>query len=185
MDRPSLQRQALETWVRSTLGRAVAYATSLLGDAVQAEDIVQDCYCRLLQKQEVYNLERDGMKILYRAISNACINWRKREQRYRPLDAPTSGTEGTTAASAQVQDQRHPEPPLQAMHHELETALAAGLATLPVMHRAALELKSLGHSQQEIAEMLEITPTYAGVLVHRARQTLAEHLAAYQEGREP
>ena len=180
MDGFAPQKQALETWVRATLGRAVAYATSLLGDAVQAEDIVQDCFCRLLQKQNIYDLERDGVKLLYRSISNACINWRKHEGRYRRLDDMSSRVD----ESGNVRDQRQPEPLAQAMQHELEVALAEGLAKLSTMHRAAFELKSLGYSQQEIAEMLDITPTYAGVLVHRARLTLAEHLASFQEQHE-
>jgi RNA polymerase sigma factor (sigma-70 family) len=175
------KRQNLETWVRSTLGLAVAYAASLLGDAVTAEDIVQDCYCRLLQKQNVYELERDGVKLLYRSISNACFNWRKHERRYRSLDAASSRDESGSTSGSKVQDQRQPEPSAEAMQHELEAALVEGLAKLPVLHRAAFELKSLGHSQQEIAAMLDITPTYAGVLVHRARQVLAEQLTAFRE----
>ena len=64
---------------------------------------------------------------------------------------------------------------------QLEEGLdvAAGLARLPVTHRAALELKSLGHTQQEIADVLEVTPSHAGVLVYRARQALAAYLAPF------
>src|SRR5439155_26473074 len=40
----------LDAWVLATAPRAVAYAAALLRDAVLAEDVVQDCYCRLLQK---------------------------------------------------------------------------------------------------------------------------------------
>ena len=45
-----------------------------------------------------------------------------------------------------------------------------------------MELKALGHSQQEIAEMLGLTATHAGVLVHRARQALAQCLAPFLIG---
>ena len=53
---------------------------------------------------------------------------------------------------------------------------------LPTQQRAAVELKAFGYSQQEIAEMLGITTSNAGVLVHRARQTLAQYLAPYLAG---
>jgi DNA-directed RNA polymerase specialized sigma24 family protein len=46
-----------------------------------------------------------------------------------------------------------------------------------------VELKALGHSLNEIAEMLAVTPTNAGVLVFRGRQGLARQLAPYLEGR--
>ena len=55
----------------------------------------------------------------------------------------------------------------------------ARLAKLPPMQRAALELKSLGHSQQEVAEVLGVSTTNAGVLVHRARQAMARELSDY------
>ena len=67
------------------------------------------------------------------------------------------------------------------MHRELEDAVADGLAQLPVTYRAALELKSLGMSLQEIADALDVSANHAGVLVHRARQAMARHLAPFVE----
>src|SRR5207248_8790329 len=64
----------LDAWVLETAPRALAYARSLLGDLDQAEDVVQDCYCRLLAKADVYDLPRDGLKLLFKAVGNACIN---------------------------------------------------------------------------------------------------------------
>src|SRR5262249_2003713 len=78
-------------------------------------------------------------------------------------------------------DERCPEPERALLHQELETAVADGLAELPVAQRAALEMKSLGHSLREIADALEATPDNPGVLVHGARQALARHLAPYLE----
>jgi len=62
---------------------------------------------------------------------------------------------------------------------ELERAIERGMESLSVMQRAALQLKTLGHSVQEIADTLGLTTTNAGVLVHRARQALAVELAPY------
>ena len=66
-----------------------------------------------------------------------------------------------------------------AVGNELQSAIAEGLKLLPTQQRAAVELKSLGYSQAEIAEMLGTTATNAGVLVHRARQMLAQYLEPY------
>jgi DNA-directed RNA polymerase specialized sigma24 family protein len=68
------------------------------------------------------------------------------------------------------------------MHQELLDAVAAGLVTLPPQQRAALELKSIGYSQQEIGDILGVTPANAGVLVYRARQSLANYLAPFLGG---
>ena len=62
------------------------------------------------------------------------------------------------------------------MYREFQEAIGSALQSLPVKQRAALELKSLGCSLSEIAESLGVTENNAGVLVHRARQSVAEEL---------
>src|SRR5256885_17016760 len=67
------ERTRLEQWAREVLPRALAYARSLLRDPVRAEDVVQECLLRLLRHASTYNLPRDGVKILFRAVSRLCI----------------------------------------------------------------------------------------------------------------
>jgi DNA-directed RNA polymerase specialized sigma24 family protein len=50
---------------------------------------------------------------------------------------------------------------------------------LPITQRAALELKSLGQSLEEIGAALRVSANNAGVLVHRARQAMARRLEPY------
>ncbi len=164
-------------WVLATAGRAVAYARSLLRDPHDAEDVVQDCYCRLLAKADVYDLPRDGAKLLMRSVTNACINRRVRRRPVFRLVRPVADggdevPDDPPDAAARPADEH-------AAGRELSVAVAAGLRRLPVQQRAALELKSLGHSQQEIADALGVSVTNAGVLVHRARVALASHLAPF------
>jgi RNA polymerase sigma-70 factor (ECF subfamily) len=175
---PGGERHDLDAWVLATAPRALAYALSLLGDRERAEDIVQDCYCRLLGKADRYDLPRDGLKILLKAITNASINQVTRERHHFRLDGDNGQGDG---GRLQVADRPWLQPAPLLMHRELEQAVQAGLAKLPLPQRAALELKSLGHSQQEIAELLDISPNYAGVLVHRARQAMAAFLAPYMQ----
>ena len=82
----------LDDWVLATAPRATAYARSLLGNAHEAEDIVQDCYCRLIAKASTYDLKRDGLKLLFTAIGNACINLRtRRKPVFRLIQSDTAG----------------------------------------------------------------------------------------------
>jgi RNA polymerase sigma factor (sigma-70 family) len=175
---PRSTPEELDAWVLATAARATAYARSLLRDPHQAEDIVQDCYCRLLAKNDVYDLPRDGLKLLLTSISNACINLRTRRKTMLRL---TGSTDAENDAVPDPADPRADRPEELAMGHELEQALADALGRLPEMQRAALELKSWGYSQQEIGEILAINTSHAGVLVHRARQTLSELLAPFLE----
>ncbi|WP_435010757.1 RNA polymerase sigma factor [Tundrisphaera lichenicola] len=167
----------LDDWVASTLPRAVAYASSLLRDRILADDVVHDCYCRLLRKAGEYDLLLDGSKLLFRSITNACLNHNRRDRPHLSLD--DRGPDGSRAPG--VEDRRMIEPIQPLLDRELESAIAEGLARLPMAQRAALELKSLGHTLREIAEVLGTTPGNASVLIHRARQLMVGQLACYLE----
>lgn len=173
--------ESLHTWVLSTLPQALAFARSILRNPEAAEDVVHDCYCRLLQKADVYDLPRDGMKILLRSITNACIDHKGRK---RPLLSLEAVAEQDNESKADVVTQHAEEPLQQAMARELEQAMEEGLAQLPLAQRAALHMKSSGYSQREIAETLSINANHVGVLIHRARQTMAQYLAPYLEAKE-
>ena len=162
---------ALDAWVEATLAGAVAFAHSLLRDPAAAEDVVHDCFCRLLRRADVYDLPRDGTKLLYRAITNACIN---HTQRARPV----GGLEDSDLA-----DGRTATPADQAAAAELEAAVSRGLCRLSMMQRAAIELRSLGHSLEDIADTLGLSASNAGVLLHRARKALAAELGAFLRDR--
>lgn len=173
----SAKQAALEAWVLATLPRAVAFARSLVRDHATADDVVQDCYCRLLAKADVYDVPRDGTKILFKAITNASIDRTARDRRHQSLD-PDPESDGVPEPA----DVRIPDPADDATRRELEDALGDALARLPPTQRAAVELKALGYSLQEIADAVGVTATNAGVLVHRGRLALAQHLTRFQDG---
>jgi RNA polymerase sigma-70 factor (ECF subfamily) len=172
---PGARRAQVEAWVLSTYSCARAYANSLFRDRALAGDVVHDCYIRLLRKSDVYDLIQDGTKLLFKAINNACVD-RNRRRRVRSLDEQ---------AWDEIDDRRRmangeaASPLDAAIGKELEEAVAVGLARLPIAQRSALELKSLGYSLEDIAESLGTSPSNAGVLVHRARGSLAEHLQRF------
>lgn len=164
------RRNALSQWVSETSSSALAYAVSLVGNHAVAEDLVHDCYGRLLEKADSYDLVRDGRRLLFRAITNACINWTRRRSPLGEVDRF-----GEPEASADV------APPHQAAYRELEEAIAAALDELDVRQRAVIELRALGHSLVEVAGMLELSESHTRVLLHRARQRLAKRLQPFLE----
>ncbi len=168
-----------EAWVLATLPRALAFATSLLRDRALAEDVAHDCYVRLLAKADTYDLARDGTKLLYKAITNACIDKNYRDRRMLSLEVATTGE---VAGTAPVADRRGCDPCELAAQRELEEAVAVEISQLTVAQRGALELSSLGYSLEEIAEALGTSASNAGVLVHRARKVLAGRLARFLKG---
>lgn len=170
----------LDAWVLETAPRATAYARSLLRNRDDADEVVQECYCRLLAHRGRYDLPRDGLKLLMTAITNACINRTTRRKTTFRLVRPDADN-GLDAADDPPDTTAAP-PELTAASNELKRAMDAALGTLPPPQRAAVELKALGYSQQEIAEMLGVSASNAGVLIHRGRQALAKQLAPFLGG---
>jgi RNA polymerase sigma-70 factor (ECF subfamily) len=165
----------LDGWIALALPGAVAYASSLLGDREQAEDIVQDCVCRLLAHAARYDLPRDGRKLLFRAITNACINRQTRTRKTLSLDEhgrqPGGGAWGVEDTAA--------IPPLAlALADELRQAIGQGLQTLPLRHRCVLEVSSLGWGADEIGQMLDLQTQNVRVILFRARKAMATFLDA-------
>lgn len=164
----------LDSWIDLALPGAVAYAASLLGDRNKGQDVVQDCVCRLLGAAARYDLPRDGRKLLFRSITNACINVQTRTRETISIDDVGRLPEGGTW---EMRDAAALEPPVLAMAGELRQAILNALQTLPLLQRSSLELSSLGYRADEIAEMLELKPEHVRVLLHRARKTMAALLS--------
>lgn len=164
----------LDAWIVATIQRALAYALSLLGNRTEAEDVVHDCYSRLLARAANYDLPREGTPLLFKAITHACINQTQRRRRHVTWQSAEQGSDaGVLAEPAALQ------PPQQAMQHELAAAIDAGLAELSPPQRAAVELRSMGYSLLEIAEMLEVSYVNARALLHRGRTRLAVRLQPF------
>lgn len=168
---------AIEAWVLASLPRAVAFARSLVRDPTIADDLVQECYCKLLRKAADYDLPRDGTKLLFTTLTRTCID-RQRRQRGESLEDLLDTCEERHGGFADV---RSPNPESLASQRELLVALELEMANLPTLQRAALELKGLGYSQREIAATLQVSENHVGVLIHRARQTLAARLQPYRD----
>jgi RNA polymerase sigma-70 factor (ECF subfamily) len=156
-----------DAWVLATLPRATAYARSLVGRH-DADDLVHDCYCRLLARRDHYDLPADGTRLLFRLITRAAID---RYRRARPTVSLTC--EG---GPRDVADDATDGPDAAAIGRELAGRIGEALAKLPLAQRAAIELTALGYGRDELAEALDVTPGNAGVILHRARLALLREL---------
>lgn len=169
------QRARLGEWIAAVAPRAAAYARSLVRTPDRADDVVQECLYRLLRRASDYDLERDGVRLLFRAITNLCINRATRERELLSLGS------GGDDDAAEVADRATPSPEQVAVSRELEARVRAALQKLPPLQRAAVELRALGLSKEDIAESLGVTRSNAGVLVCRGRRALAAELGAVAE----
>jgi RNA polymerase sigma-70 factor (ECF subfamily) len=169
----------VRAWLAECLPRAIVYARSLVRDASEADDVVQECVYRLLKRSGSYDLPRDGSRLLFRAVTNECINRTTRGPDWLSLDA--ANDEGQSLGS-RLADPHANQPLDVVLTDELRRVLDQVLEQLPVAQRAALELKSLGHTLDEIAAALSVTTNHAGVLVHRGRRAVRERIVRYERG---
>jgi RNA polymerase sigma-70 factor, ECF subfamily len=163
---------SLERWVRNTLPKALSYARTLCSDVHAAEDLVHDCFCRLLAKREKYDLITDGWKLLLRSISNAVID---RHRKSEPMLLESSSKDEGSIFNA-IPDRAEFEPLQIVMNREMAKRIEAALKQLPISQRTALELKCLGATPTDIAEALSITENNVGVLLFRARARMSQIL---------
>jgi RNA polymerase sigma-70 factor (ECF subfamily) len=170
----------LAAWAETVLPKALAYARSLLHSRQDGEDVVHDVLCRVLDHPE-YDLEAHGEKILFRSITNACINRRQRGRKLLSLEYARD--DDAPPLRAALPAQRPHDPVAAAMNHELHDRVDAALGDLPPTQRAALELKAMAYSLKDIAAMLETSASNAGVLIHRARKAMCARMDTVLEER--
>jgi RNA polymerase sigma-70 factor (ECF subfamily) len=168
----------LDAWIREIAPRAVAYARTLLKRPDRAEDVVQDVMMRLLDHED-YDLLEDGEKLVFRSVTNACINATTRRRELLSLDAESAG--GWSLAD-EVASDAAPDPADAAVERELMERVEQELRALPPMQRAAVELKAMGRTLKQIAATLDVSDSNAGVLVHRGRERLKQNLGSRLPG---
>lgn len=152
------------------LPRALRLARRLLGDAADAEDLVQDATLRALEKLDAYDRTRPFAPWFLRVLFRLGLNRREAlaVRAHEPLDDATPVAAAGDASAA-------------AESAEFRAALDAALATLPPRQRTILLLYDVdGHSGAEIATMLAITPETVRWHLHAARRALRPALQRFR-----
>ena len=137
------------------------YVYRATGSAADADDLVQEAFCRLLARGPVQAAELDQRRFLFRVASNLVVDrWRGR--RHEPIDSDVS-----------VEDLAG------SLGHQPDAELARTFAALPRRDRALLWLAHVEEqSHEEIAASLEVGRASVKVLLFRARRRLRDLLIA-------
>ena len=149
-------------------------AYRVTGSAVDAEDVLQTVFLRLVRRKEKLDLSPSPGSYLHRAAVNASLDLLRSRTRSRSVsieevvfDAPHSS---------------EPSPETQQIDRELQNQIRRSIATLGPKAAEIIVLKYFeGHSNLEIAEMLGTSQMVIGVLLHRARTRLRKEIAKFME----
>ena len=149
--------------------RVLGYATRLLSDRAEAEDVAQEAMLRLWRMAPGWRRgEAQVSTWLYRVVTNLCTD-RQRRRTVRaalPLDdAPEIADAGRGAEAGLIEADRM-------------TALQAALDSLPERQRQAVVLRHIeGLTNPEIAAVMEIGVEAVESLTARGKRALAAALS--------
>lgn len=161
---------AYDMLVRRHLARATSIARRLLGNADDAEDLVQDAFMRALDRIGSFDARRAFAPWFYRLLINTGINARK-SRAMRMAEPERSDVPSRGAGPDVVTEGR-----------ELRERFAAALAKLPPRQRLVVSMFEVdGLSTAEIAEALGISRETVRWHHHQARQTLRTALVAFRD----
>jgi RNA polymerase sigma factor (sigma-70 family) len=136
----------------------VNYASGIVGNRAQAEDLVQEAWLRFGAVAERRLLE-EPIGYLYRIVRNLAVDDRRRLTREERVIAPVS-------AAAEFTADEQPSPEAHAAARDELRLLREAMAGLPERTRRALEMRRFGGLKlKEIAARLGISVTVAHDIV--------------------
>ena len=148
-----------------------AYLYRLTGNAADADDLLQEAYCRMLAAPLATRDDRELRAYLFRVATNAATDlWRRGGRSRRRAEAP-AGAAGRNDDAAAV------EPSVAADHGDgaaLKQDMARTFRELKPQERMLLWLAHVeGSEHREIAAALGLKAASVPVLLFRARRKLA------------
>ena len=156
---------------------AAVYRTAyrITGNPMDAEDVAQTVFLRLLRREEGHGLsDTPGAYLRQAAVRGALDVIRaRRSARANPLEEsePTLADDGT------------PSPEAKAVGRDLREQLRRALTELPPRSAEVFSLRYLeGYDNREIARMTGLSRTGVAVSLHRSRHRLKGILATLAGG---
>jgi RNA polymerase sigma-70 factor (ECF subfamily) len=165
------KRRAFQQSIAPTLPRLFRLAYRLTGSVPDAEDLVQDtCVAACERLEGLTDIEHPDRWLL-RVLHNRFIDGARRQSRAPVVNLHDVAPLVVVDALA---EERHGD---IAELTERERAFLAACAKLSDQHRMMLSLRAEGYALPEIAGIMDIDNSVLRGRLHRARQSLAQHLA--------
>lgn len=155
---------------------AVCYR--MLGQKEDAEDLAQEVFLTVYEKLNYFDLKRVFAPWLYRIAINCCLSRLRKSRKVIFVNFDDGIYTDTEIAPGNWEN---PELALERL--EQKEAIQQSMKELPESYRIVLILRyQLDLTNQEIANMLDITRENVEVRIHRARKALRKVLASPTQG---
>jgi RNA polymerase sigma-70 factor, ECF subfamily len=164
----------LESLFRDQHTRIFRTAYRITGNAVDAEDVLQNVFLRLVRGGELYDLKQNPEAYLQRAAVNASLDILRSRTRSKSVALQDLETEPEENAA------RNPEN--QQVDRELRKLIESAVAKLGDRSAEMFALRYYeGYDNREIAEKLGTSQMVVGVMLHRARGKMRREIGEYLE----
>lgn len=158
---------AFEALIRKHQTMIHSLTFRMTGSVADCKDLAQETFVRAWQQLDSYLGDSKFSSWLYRIAVNACLDWRRREQRRGQMHARWS--ESMEAGREDGRDAGETD--------ELSRTVQAALMKLPPKQRAAIVLTVYGgHNHAEVAKMLNCSETTVSWRIFSARRKLKQLL---------
>ena len=151
--------------------RILGYATRLLRDRAEAEDVTQDAMLRLWKIAPDWRQgEAQVTTWLYRVVANLCTDRLRKSGRTVDIDGVAEPADTSPGAETMMTDR------------DRVAALDAALQTLPDRQRQAVVLRHLeGLSNPEIGNVMDLSVEAVESLTARGKRALAAALSGQKD----
>jgi RNA polymerase sigma-70 factor, ECF subfamily len=164
---------SLEILFREHHGAVYRAAYRITGNAMDAEDVLQTVFTRLLRREEQPDLSESAGSYLHRAAVNAALDLMRRRKRARSVDLDEVGDH--------LIDTKEPGPERARGSQELKARLREAMSRLSPRQAEIFSLRYIeGLGNLEISKMLGASQTSIAVLLHRARHRLQKELGSLE-----
>lgn len=166
-----MERHAFDAAVSRYSRRVFTFASYLLGNSSEAEDVLQEVLIKLWKRGGTVDSDRLGAWLLT-VTRNACTDLLRRRQRSAVIIPIRRDLEHSADGPS-----REPSPERMAAGSQLGTRILHALNELSEPSRSVVILREIqGLTYQEIAEVMDISVSTLKVTLHRARRRLRESL---------
>lgn len=163
---------ALAGLYREHCERVLAAAHRITGNPMDAEDVLQTVFLRLLRREDDLELGETAPAYFHRAAVNAALDALRRRQRQRAVDVDD--------VAPVLADDSLPGPERTRSGKEATGALRAALARLSPASAEIFALRYFEeYKNRDIARLLGMTQTAVAVSLHRTRNRLQSELARH------
>jgi RNA polymerase sigma-70 factor (ECF subfamily) len=177
------EKAAFDELVRMHQRRAYGFVYSLIGNAEDAADILQEGFLRAYEGLGRFRGESGFKTWFYRILINLTRDVLRRRGRSRRLFSYSLDEEDENGAAKSVPDMTL-RPDMTAQEHECEGMLNLALGELPDRQREAFSLRYFqGLKTEEVARVLGCRTPTAKVHMFRAVRHIGRVMEPYMRGR--